>query len=572
MSAFGVSGTNAHLILQQPPTPTNTPATATATATADTGDTPVALPLSAKSQPALRAQADRLRDHLSTHPNLSLPDAARALVTTRSAFTHRAAVVASSRTTALEALDALAADRAHPSVVRGLADGPAEQKTVLVFPGQGSQWTGMGVQLQAESAAFAGRLAECAQALSRVTGWDVRDVLAGAKGAPDLDAVDVVQPALWAVMVSLAAAWAELGVVPDAVVGHSQGEIAAACVAGILSLEDGARTVALRSRAIRDLAAGRGGMLSLAVDRHTAGELIASYEGRLSVAAHNGPVATVVAGDTEALRDLSAHCESSGVRARHIPVDYASHTAQMEVLESELGNLLSGVQPQARETGAVAYYSAVTGGQITDTSRLDGAYWYTNLRQTVEFAATTQALLDNGYTHFLECSPHPVLTMAIQETIDTSAVSWACVQGTLRRDEGDLRQLLLASAALHTTGHTTTWPTSSSSAVKLPTYPFQRETYWLSPPRTAAARENGPALLHLTWDEQPLPHTTAALPAQTALLTHPLNVPDSPDPALTADAGHALAGLVPPALHHRTLADLIHTLDTTTAPDTVLCP
>ncbi|MFE1030246.1 SDR family NAD(P)-dependent oxidoreductase, partial [Streptomyces sp. NPDC058818] len=586
VSAFGVSGTNAHLILQQAPTPTpnNQPVTpphndAPTTPPQDDG-TLVVLPLSAKTPAALTAQADRLREHLSARPSLSLPDAGHALITTRAAFTHRAAVVTSSRTTALDALGALAEDRAHPAAVLGSAVGAGEQKTVFVFPGQGSQWAGMGVRLQTESAAFGARLAECARALSPYTGWDVRDVLAVVEGGQVLDAVDVVQPALWAVMVSLAAAWAELGVVPDAVVGHSQGEIAAACVAGILSLDDGAKIVALRSRAIRALAAGQGGMLSLAVDRQTAGELIASYEGRLSVAAHNGPTATVVAGDTDALRDVLAHCESSGVRARRIPVDYASHTTHVEVLEGELADLLSGVQPQARATGAVAYYSAVSGKQITATTQLDGRYWYTNLRRPVEFAATTQTLLDDGYTHFIECSPHPVLTIGIQETTDTVAGGRVHVQGTLRRDEGDLRQLLLSAAALHTTGHAISWPTttntSTSTTAKLPTYPFQRDTHWLSPPRTAAARENGPALLHLTWDEHPTPHTTVALPAHTALLTNPFDTPDTPvapDGPGTPDAGRVLSGLVPTANHYRTLTDLTHALDNaTTAPDTLICP
>ncbi|MEU9654707.1 acyltransferase domain-containing protein, partial [Streptomyces sp. NPDC048110] len=497
ISAFGVSGTNAHLILQQPPTPNNeTHNTPDNTPDDQTialphNETPlVALPLSAKTPAALAAQATQLRDHLTAHPNLTLPDTGHAL-TTRAVFPHRAAVVTSSRTTALEALDALADDSAHPAAVVGHATGASERKTVFVFPGQGSQWAGMGVRLQTESAAFGARLAECARALSPYTDWDVRDVLAEVEGAPRLDAVDVVQPALWAVMVSLAAAWAELGVVPDAVVGHSQGEIAAACVAGILSLDDGAKIVALRSQAIRALAAGHGGMLSLAVDRQTAGELIAAYEGRLSVAAHNGPTATVVAGDTDALREVVAHCESSGVRARQVPVDYASHTAHMEGLEGELADLLSGVQPQHREKGAVAYYSAVTGTRIASTTRLDGRYWYTNLRRPVEFAATTQALLEDGHTHFVECSPHPVLTIGIQETIDTVAEGRVHVQGTLRRDEGDLRQLLLSAAALHTTGHAISWPTTTTTTTpKLPTYPFQRDTYWLSPPRTAAAREN----------------------------------------------------------------------------------
>src|SRR5580704_3909542 len=185
----------------------------------------------------------------------------------------------------------------------------------------------MGRDLAASSPVFAARLAECSRALASYVDWSLDDVLAGAPGAPGLDRADVVQPVLWAVMVSLVAVWRAAGVVPDAVVGHSQGEIAAACVAGILSLEDAAKVVALRSRALMALA-GHGGMLSVAEPAVRVRQRLVRWGDRLALAAVNGPAAAVVSGDLEALAELAAECAANGVRTKALPVDYASHCAQ----------------------------------------------------------------------------------------------------------------------------------------------------------------------------------------------------------------------------------------------------
>ncbi|TPQ17726.1 acyltransferase domain-containing protein, partial [Streptomyces sporangiiformans] len=186
------------------------------------------------------------------------------------------------------------------------------------------------------------------------------------------------QPVLWAVMVSLAEVWRSFGVVPAAVVGHSQGEIAAAVVAGALSVEDGARVVALRSRALVRLA-GRGGMVSVALSRAGVEVLLARWEGRVSVAAVNGPSSVVVSGDADALDELVAYCEGDGVRVRRIEVDYASHSAHVELIEGELAEVLSGLEPRVPE---VPFLSTVTGEWVEEPVT-DGAYWYANLRRTV---------------------------------------------------------------------------------------------------------------------------------------------------------------------------------------------
>ncbi|TXS35146.1 acyltransferase domain-containing protein, partial [Streptomyces sp. t39] len=208
------------------------------------------------------------------------------------------------------------------------------------------------------------------------------DVLRGTHGAPSLDRVDVVQPALWAVMIALADLWRAAGITPAAVIGHSQGEIAAAAVAGALTLDDAARVTALRSQAIARHLAGHGGMMSVALPADDVRAQIAAWDGRLSLAAVNGPTNTVVSGDPEALRELQTTCHNNGVRARIIPVDYASHSAHVETIRDELLDLLAPITPR---TADIPFHSTVTGEPL-DTTRLDAHYWYTNLRETVRLA------------------------------------------------------------------------------------------------------------------------------------------------------------------------------------------
>ncbi|KJS57860.1 type I polyketide synthase, partial [Streptomyces rubellomurinus] len=318
VSSFGISGTNAHLILEEAPL-----AEPPADPTAGPGDAswPV-LPwvLSGRTAPALAAQAARLAAALD--PGASPADVGRSLATTRAALEHRAVVLAADPPAALRRL---AEGEPSPQVVRGTATGRAE--AVFVFPGQGSQWVGMGAELLDTAPVFAARIADCEAALAPYVDWSLTEVL---RSGADLERVDVVQPVLWGVMVALAELWRSFGVEPAAVVGHSQGEIAAACVAGALSLADGARVVALRSRALLALS-GEGGMVSLPLPAEEVAKLLEPYEGRVSVAALNGPSSTVVSGDADALEQLVAGHE----RARRIDVDYASHGPHVEAIREE---------------------------------------------------------------------------------------------------------------------------------------------------------------------------------------------------------------------------------------------
>ena len=334
--------------------------------------------LSAKSASALAEQAARLRRFVEQRPDLDPNDVAYSLVTTRASFDHRAVAVGAARDELLSGLEAIASGAPSPNVATGKA--AATGGTVFVFPGQGSQWTGMAVELLDTAPAFADQMRLCDAAFAEFVDWSLLDAVRGGVGAPSLDRVDVVQPVLFAVMVSLAAQWRALGVHPDAVLGHSQGEIAAAYVAGALSLRDAAKVVALRSKAISAIA-GTGGMVSIPLPVERVHALIEPWARSISVAAQNGPSSTVVTGNAAALDELMAVCERDDVPATRIPVDYASHSAHVDELRETLRESLSGLQPR---TGDIAFISAVTGAGV-DTSILDGDYWFANLRQPVLF-------------------------------------------------------------------------------------------------------------------------------------------------------------------------------------------
>ncbi|WP_381802506.1 type I polyketide synthase [Streptomyces niveus] len=493
VSSFGISGTNAHLILEQAPAvgelaeePTEEPAEGTPDAAGQGAprqdESPAGvLPwlISAKSEAALREQAARLLVHADADPLLSPAQVGWSLATGRSAFAHRAVVLGETRDDFLRSLTALATDASAAGLVRGVADDGAAGGPVFVFPGQGSQWWGMGRDLLASSGVFRDTVDACAEALAPYIDWSLHDVLAGDADPAPLERVDVVQPALFSMMVALAALWRSYGVEPAAVVGHSQGEIAAAYVAGALTLQDAAAVVALRSQALRRLS-GLGGMMSMAapVERVTA--LLEPWAGLLSVAAVNGPSSVVVSGDAEALDELLAACEEQEVRARKVSVDYASHGSHVEAVRDELSRVLATIRSTPP---AVPFYSTVTGGRL-ESAAFDGDYWYTNLRQTVRMEEATRALLADGHRVFIEASPHPVLAGPIQETQETVAEAAGCsvVLGSLRRDEGDTRRFLASLAEAYAHGTPVDWrtafPAEAPAPVELPTYAFQRRSYW----------------------------------------------------------------------------------------------
>jgi len=518
VSAFGVSGTNAHVILEQVPrelvsvdgepagagagagagaeVEAEVEAGAGAGVTAEGAARPVPWVLSARSLPALLARAGDLAAHLDGQqappaaraggterpagpgavvPGSTPADVAAALLSTRALFAERAVIVGAGHDELGARLTAFADGMPTAGTVRGRAD--LSGRTVFVFPGQGAQWVGMAAALLESSPVFAARFDECEKALAPYIDWSPSAAVLGAQDGPDLERVDVVQPALWAMMISLAAVWESFGVRPDAVLGHSQGEIAAAVVAGALSLSDGARIVALRSRSLLSLA-GRGGMAVVALPARQTADRLTDWPGRLSIAAVNGPASTVVAGERVALTEFVAALEARGIRAWIVAVDYASHSPQVEEVEQDLRAALASVRPR-RPT--VRFWSSVDGAWI-DNTPLDADYWYRNLRQPVLFERSVRALADAGHSAFIEISPHPVLVPSLHETLDDREERAVAV-GTLRRDDGGLERLAVSLAEVFVRGVKVDWSPLIGAAVPrrvtLPRYPFQRERYWL---------------------------------------------------------------------------------------------
>ncbi|HSJ99598.1 MAG TPA: type I polyketide synthase, partial [Kofleriaceae bacterium] len=465
VSSFGISGTNAHVILED--VPEEQPIAAAATG---------ALPfvLAARTPAALATQAAQLADHLEARA-VPLADVAHTLATARTVFEHRAVVVAADHAALRKGLRALADGRSSAHVVQGTRRNPA--KVVFVFPGQGSQWPGMARALLDSSDVFRDAMEACARALAPHVGWPLLAAVGGAPDAPSLDRVDVLQPTLFAMMVSLAAVWRSLGVEPAAVIGHSQGEIAAACVAGALSLEDAARVVALRSRAFSRIPAGRGQMAAIEAPLSHLAPRLDRWGERLAIAAVNSPRSVTVAGDAAAIDGLLAELAGGDLYATKVRVDHASHCALVEPIREELAAVLAELAPRA---GAAPLYSTVRGEPI-DGAELDADYWYRNLREPVRFADTLQRLIDDGYRTFVEVSPHPVLTLAMLENLEAGGHPGATVVGTLRAGQGGWGRVLTSWAELYVHGCVPGAVVPRGRRVALPTYPFQRQRYWLDP-------------------------------------------------------------------------------------------
>ncbi len=451
-------------------------------------------PVSARTPAALSAQADRLHQHLLAHPELDLTDLAYSLGSTRAHHPDRAVITAPAHTAdprqgLLDALDALRTGRPHPQLTRHHYLPHLRAKTVFVLPGQGAQYPGMGKELYEHHPVFAETVDDCDNALRPFTGWSVRDVLLQDPAAPALDRVDVVQPVLFTMMVSLAEVLGSYGIVPDAVIGHSQGEIAAAYIAGVLPLAEAAKVVALRSQALSALR-GAGGMASVLLDADELQPRLGPWSEALSIAAINGPSHTIVSGDPAALEEFTAACDRDGIHIRQIAVDYASHSAQVEPARERLLAELADLKPAPARIPLYSTVGQALSADPLDTTTMDADYWYRNLREPVRFYDRVVERLAAGECTFVELSPHPVLAPAITDTLAQGAGrTQSAVVITLHRDRPDQDSLATALAQLHNHGHSPSWSALYPHArtVALPTYPFEHRRYWLNPAPTGDA-------------------------------------------------------------------------------------
>ncbi len=484
VSAFGMSGTNAHVILEEA---AEVPAAGDETETDAAGEpAEPRLPLvsgavpwvvSGRSAAGLAGQARRLAAQVTARPGLDPGDVAWSLAATRSVFEHRAVAVGRDRDDLVAGLGALATGQRSEAVSAFVAGDAG--RVAFVFPGQGAQWTGMGRELLGCCPVFASRLAQCGQALVPHVTWDLLDVINGAQDAPALERADVVQPVLWAVMVSLAAVWEAAGVHPEAVIGHSQGEVAAATVAGMLSLEDAARVVAVRSRILSGLG-DAGGMVSVVMPEAAVRELLRRWGERLSVAAVNSPASTVVSGELEALSEFETELAARHVMRWRVPeTGFVAHSPQVARVEETLARDLAGIQPGPGRTRLLS--TAL--GRWMEGPELDAGYWYANVRHTVRFADAVRELAADGFGTYIEVSPHPTLEAAVAETIEDAGAAFVpVVSGSLNRETSAAPQIMSVLGRAWARGVAVDWAAvlGRGEVVDLPTYAFQRQRYWPS--------------------------------------------------------------------------------------------
>ncbi|MDG2305442.1 MAG: type I polyketide synthase [Candidatus Binatia bacterium] len=470
VSSFGFSGTNAHVVLEEAPAD----AVVATQETQVESSKPQLLPLSARSPEALRESARSYRELLlGDGPPLS--DVCFTAALRRTHHADRFGLVGTSREEMVRHLDSFL-ERACAAETEDVA-APAPRKLAFVFPGQGSQWIGMGQELSARYPVFREALERCEQAISKFVDWSLREEIAGGSRLAE-NAAEVTQPAIFAVQVALVALWRSLGIEPAMVVGHSMGEVAAAHVAGILSLEDAAQVICERSR-LATTVSGRGSMLATELSFDEATAVVAKYAGRAAVAANNSPRSCLLAGEADALAEIATALEARQVFCRRIKVEYAAHSPEMDPLQPELARLLAGIEPHE---ATVPIFSTVT-GKIEHGLDYGAEYWGRNLREPVLFCPAVEALTQEGYD-FVEISPHPVLLSAICEAAQSpDAGRPALVLRSLHRDNGEEASLLGSLAELYRCGYPVAFDrlhVDGGRAVPLPTYPWQRQRYWVS--------------------------------------------------------------------------------------------
>jgi len=475
VSSFGFGGTNAHLVLEEAPRPT---------VTHQHDQEPISgwaylLPVSAHNSEALRCLSRAYQDFLTadgSEPVEALQDICYTAGVRRSHHHHCLALVGRSKEELIERLEAFLQEEARPGLSSGRCAPGCQRRVVFVFPGQGSQWLGMGRELLAQEPVFREALEQCDQVMRQFVDWSLLKQLMADEAHSRLDRIDVIQPVLFAMQVGLAALWRSWGVEPAAVTGHSMGEVAAAHVAGVLSLEDAARIICRRSQLLKQ-ASGQGAMAVVELSVEQAQEALAGYEDRLSIAVSNSPTSTVLSGDPAALEEITDRLQGQDIFCRWVKVDVASHSPQMDPLCGELLQVLAGVRPSP---ASVPIYSTVTAA-VAEGREFEPAYWVRNLRQPVLFSAAVQRLLADGHDIFLEISPHPILLSAIQQGVHHFGYQGA-VLPSLRRQEKERVVMLGSLGALYTLGYPLDWSRlyqCGGRCVRLPSYPWQRERFWL---------------------------------------------------------------------------------------------
>ncbi len=499
VSAFGITGTNAHVVLEEAERGVESgPETERARV----------LPVSAHSAQALQELLAAYRRQVEAGSD-SLEDVCYTAAVRRNHHEFRTAVVSSNRAELIERLEAAVHGEAAEGVVTGRASASAP-RVVFLAPGQGSQWPGMARELYEKEPAFRAAFDACDGAIAQETGWSLREGLLSAGAEEFLTQIDAIQPALFAMSVALAAVWRAWGVEPDAVAGHSMGEVAAAHLAGVLSLADAAAVICRRSRLMKTLQTS-GGMATVDLPLKETEVLLAARPG-LSVAASNGPSTTVISGDLPALEELLHELEAREVYCRLVKVDVASHSPQVDPILEQLREELAEIEPRPAR---IPMLSTVTGGYAETAeapgTRMDARYWARNLRQCVLLAPAIRQLAEEGTTVFVELSPHPILLPSVESSARQVNAQVAAV-ASLRREKPAQATMLTGLATLYTAGTPVRWEQvfpEGGRCVRLPQYPFQRERCWPEPGQAKRwnGEEGGHPLLGMRFTSSRQPQT-----------------------------------------------------------------
>jgi acyl transferase domain-containing protein/thioesterase domain-containing protein/acyl carrier protein len=521
INSFGFGGANAHVILEGPPS-RNPARKSNERSSAQSavpplvpfasGQTPLVLPISAHTRDALHTLAAGYRDLLTQNATPARTVCAAA-ATRRSHLAHRLCLVGESRRALIDSLDAFLRGESTPSAFTGLASSAIAP--VFVFSGQGPQWWAMGRELLHSSPVFRARIDECDALLREFAGWSLIDELTRDEKSSRIHETHIAQPAIFALQVALAALWESLGILPAAVVGHSVGEVAAAHVAGALTLREAARVVFHRGRTMGS-APDTGRMLAANLDADQARRIIAPFKGRIVVAAFNSPNSVTLSGEPEPLRQIAAELEGRGIFNRFLQVNYAFHSRQMNPVKRDLLHSLGNVETAPTR---IPLYSTVTGKTIEGRG-LNAHYWWRNVREPVLFTTAIANLAAEGHRTFLELAAHPALSAFVAETVSAAGHS-AITAFSLRRRESELPTFFSNLAALHVAGANVAWKnlyTENVSDVALPPFPWQRERHWSESPSSRASRLASPIHPFLA---ARLPAAQPAWSASLDLSSHP---------------------------------------------------